>query len=90
MKATTVLAAAALFVGMTGFAFAECDTHKGDRDTDKQTRCSEKCEDAFQSHTQNYFADYQKLKGDALACFEACGCKEHGDKFVSEHGTKPQ
>jgi len=51
MKAITILAAAALFVGMTGAAFAECDTHKGDRDTDKQTKCSEKCEDGFTSGT---------------------------------------
>jgi hypothetical protein len=87
MKATTILAAAALFVGMTGFAFAECDTHKGDRDTDKQTKCSEKCEDGYTSNTMVYGADFNKLKETALACFEACGCKAHGEKFTSEHGT---
>ena len=88
MKATAILAAAALFVGMTGAAFAECDTHKGDRDTDKQTKCSEKCEDAYMSGTMVYGSDYGKLKDTAVACFQACGCEAHGQKFVSEHGTK--
>ena len=88
MRTTAILAAAALFLGMTGAAFAECDTHKGDRDTDKQTKCSEKCEDAYMSGTMVYGSDYEKHKADALACFEACGCKAHGDQFVSEHGTR--
>ena len=87
MKAITILAAAALFVGMTGAAFAECDTHKGDRDTDKQTKCSEKCEDGFTSRTMVYGADYNKLKEEATACFNACGCEAHGAQFVKEHGT---
>jgi hypothetical protein len=87
MKATAILAAAAFFVGMTGAAFAECDTHKGDRDTDKQTKCSEKCEDGYTSGTMVYGSDYAKQKELALACFEACGCKAHGDEFVKEHGT---
>ena len=87
MKATAILAAAALFLGMTGAAFAECDTHKGDRDTDKQTKCSEKCEDAFSSGTMVYGSDFNVQKEKAIACFNACGCEEHGAQFVKEHGT---
>ncbi|HMK89948.1 MAG TPA: hypothetical protein VK446_10005 [Methylocystis sp.] len=83
MKSYALIAAAALFVGMTGAAYAECDTHKGDRDADKQTRCSEKCEDYWTSRKQNYFSDIEKLKGEAVTCFEQCGCKEHGEKFLS-------
>jgi hypothetical protein len=83
MKSYAVIAAAAMFVAMTGGAYAECDTHKGDRDLDKQTRCSEKCEDTWTSRKQNYFSDIDKLKAEAVACFEACGCKEHGDKFLA-------
>ncbi|ARN82545.1 hypothetical protein [Methylocystis bryophila] len=87
MKATTVLAAAAFFVGMTSFAFAECDTHKGDRDTDKQTKCSEKCEDGYMSGTMVYGSSFEEQKAKALACFQACGCEAHGAEFVKEHGT---
>ncbi|HXY58423.1 MAG TPA: hypothetical protein VEH76_07570 [Methylocystis sp.] len=83
MKSYALIVAATLFVGMTGAAYAECDTHKGDRDTDKQTACSEKCEDSWTAHRQNYFADVAKLKEDAVACFEKCGCAEHGAKFLS-------
>jgi hypothetical protein len=86
MKSYALIAAVALFVGMTGSAFAECDTHKGDRDEDKQTRCSEKCEDTWMSRKQNYFADPGKLKEEAVACFQACGCSEHGETFLKNHG----
>ncbi|HYA80655.1 MAG TPA: hypothetical protein VED87_06990 [Methylocystis sp.] len=83
MRSYAIIAAAALFVGMTGAAYAECDTHKGDRDTDKQTACSEKCEDSWTSRKQNYFADLAKLKEETAACFEKCGCTEHGAKFLA-------
>ena len=83
MKSYAIIAAAALFVGMTGAAFAECDTHKGDRDTDKQTACSEKCEDGFTSHRQNYFADVGKLVEESKACFAKCDCAAYGDAFLA-------
>jgi hypothetical protein len=86
MKSYAIIAAAALFVGMTGAAFAECDTHKGDRDADKQTRCSEGCEDSFLSRNQNYGSDKAKIKEEAYACFQTCGCKDYGDRFMNTHG----
>ena len=85
MEHYALFAAAAMFVSQTGAAYAECDTHKGDRDTDKQTLCSEKCEDTWLSRKQNYFSDLGKLKQEAAACFEKCGCTEHGEKFVQSH-----
>jgi hypothetical protein len=88
MNIKALVAAAVIFVGMNGVAFAECDTHKGDRDTDKQTRCSETCEDAYTSGTMVYGTDLAAAKDKAVACFAACGCQAHGDKFVTEHGTK--
>jgi len=86
MRSYAIIAAAALFVGMTGAAYAECDTHKGDRDADKQTRCSEGCEDTWTSRRQNYFAEPGKLKEEAAACFEKCGCSDYGTTFLKSHG----
>jgi hypothetical protein len=83
MKHYAIFAAVAMFVGATTAAYAECDTHKGDRDADKQTRCSEGCEDTFLSRKQNYFSDSAKLKQEASACFEKCGCSEYGEKVLS-------
>ncbi len=82
MKHYALVAAAAMFVSMSSAAFAECDTHKGDRDTDKQTACSEKCEDAFTSGKQHYGSNVDKLKQEAAACFEKCGCAEHGAQYM--------
>ncbi|QGM47514.1 hypothetical protein [Methylocystis heyeri] len=84
MKHLALIAAAAMFASMTGSAFAECDTHKGDRDTDKQTACSEKCEDGYTSGKQHYGADIGKLKQESAACFEKCGCAEHGAKYIKD------
>jgi hypothetical protein len=89
MKHLSLIAAAAMFASMTSAAFAECDTHKGDRDADKQTACSEKCEDNWLSRKQNYGAQtgdaLSTLKQQSAACFEKCGCTEHGEKFVNSH-----
>jgi len=83
MKKYAFVAAAVLFASMTSGAYAECDTHKGDRDKDKQTACSEKCEDAYTSRIQNYFSDGPKIKGEATACFEKCGCEAYGNDFLA-------
>ena len=82
MKHYPLIVAAAMFVGMTGVASAECDPKKGDRDADKQTRCSEKCEDNWLSHKMNYGAVISKLREEATACFEKCGCAEYGETVL--------
>ena len=83
MKSYAIIAAAALFMGMTGAAYAECDPKKGDVDADKQARCSEKCEDSWIAGKMHYNADVEKLKGEVAACFEKCGCSEYGAKATS-------
>jgi hypothetical protein len=82
MKRYALIAAAALFVGMSGSAFAECDPKKGDTDTDKQAKCSEKCEDEWIAGKQHYNTNFTKLRADVAACFEKCDCKAHGEKVM--------
>jgi hypothetical protein len=83
MKINALVAAAVLFAGMTSGAYAECDTHKGDRDTDKQTACTEKCEDGYSVGIQTYNANIAKVTETAKACFEKCGCTAYGDAFLA-------
>jgi hypothetical protein len=82
MKFYALIAAAALFVGASSAAFAECDAKKADTDVDKQARCSEKCEDGWISGKQHYNSNLVKLKADSTACFQKCDCAAYGEKVL--------
>ena len=82
MKARVFFAAAVLFAGMSAPAFATyCDVKKADED--KQAKCAEKCEDAWIAHKMVYGADIDKVKVEAKACFEKCGCDDNYTKDVA-------
>jgi hypothetical protein len=82
MKFYALIAAAALFVGASSAAFAECDPKKADTDVDKQAKCSEKCEDAWIGGKQHYNSDIPKLKAEVTACFAKCECAAHGENVL--------
>jgi hypothetical protein len=73
MKISAIVTAAAIFVSMSGAAFASCDV----RGEDKQALCAQKCDDAFISGKMHYGADIEKVTAEKKACDEKCGCAEN-------------
>ncbi len=73
MKSYAIVAAVAMFAGMTVPAFATCDVHN----EDKQALCAQKCDDNFISGKMHYNADITKVTAEKKACDEKCGCPEN-------------
>lgn len=75
MKKLAIVSAVALFAGMVGPAFADCDVRKAD--DDKQARCAQKCDDEFISRKMNYGANMAEVYANKKACDAACGCPQN-------------
>jgi len=73
MKTYAIVAAVALFAGISTPVFAACDVNNDD----KQAVCASKCNDAFISGKMHYGADIAKVTEEKKACDEKCGCAEN-------------
>jgi len=87
MKTYAIVAAAALFAGMTSPTLAYDASLRGQsvvtpvtcdvRNEDKQALCAQKCDDAFISGKMHYGADLSKVTEEKKSCDEKCGCPEN-------------